>query len=139
MLVPRNSDVLSEASLEHSVRGLTAHTAECNNVALYASSGVVVSMIETPGSALLVLADGVVPLDPESMVFRAMLEGWACQQRARFLDERETIDPRLALVRRMVAFTGLYPWQWTCGGGGGVHQRSPLGAAADHGVHGAEL
>lgn len=60
----------------------------------------VVSMIEAPGSALLVLADGVVPLDPESTVFRAMLEGWACQQRAWFLDERETIEPRLALVRR---------------------------------------
>ncbi|MDX3523290.1 tyrosine-type recombinase/integrase [Streptomyces scabiei] len=74
---------------------------------------VVATMIEAPGSALLVLADGVVPLDPESTVFRAMLEGWACQQRARFLDERETIEPRLALVRRMVAFTGLYPWQWT--------------------------
>ncbi|MFD9323521.1 hypothetical protein ACFWDQ_38765 [Streptomyces sp. NPDC060053] len=73
----------------------------------------VVNMIEAPGSALLVLADGVVPLNPESTVLRAMLEGWACQQRARFLDERETIEPRLALVRRMVAFTGLYPWQWT--------------------------
>ncbi|WP_371551437.1 hypothetical protein OG266_38555 [Streptomyces sp. NBC_00554] len=34
----------------------------------------VVSMIEARGSALLVLADGEVPLDPESMVFRAMLE-----------------------------------------------------------------
>ncbi|MGY6025284.1 hypothetical protein [Streptomyces spinosirectus] len=52
-------------------------------------------------------------LNPEAMAFRAMLEGWACQQRARFLDGRETIEPRLALVRRMVAFTGLYRWQWT--------------------------
>lgn len=70
-------------------------------------------MIEAPGSAQLALVDGVVPLDPESHVFNAMLEGWACQQRARFLDERATIEPRLSLVRRMAAFTGLYPWQWT--------------------------
>ncbi|WP_198539180.1 hypothetical protein [Streptomyces graminilatus] len=54
------------------------------------------------------------PLDLESTVFRAAtLEGWACQQRAGFLGERETIEPRLALVRRMAAFTGRYPWQWT--------------------------
>ena len=59
------------------------------------------------------MASGVVHLDPAEAVFRAMLEGWACQQRARFLREVATIEPRLALVRRLVDFSGLYPWQWT--------------------------
>ena len=37
------------------------------------------------GAAHLALAHGVVHLDPASAVFEAMLEGWATQQRARFL------------------------------------------------------
>ncbi|WP_371551439.1 hypothetical protein OG266_38560 [Streptomyces sp. NBC_00554] len=48
-----------------------------------------------------------------------------------FLDEWVIIEPRLALVR---GEWWLYPWQWDAGGG--VHQRSPLGSAADRGVHG---
>lgn len=40
----------------------------------------------------------------------AMLQGWARQQRARFLNEG-TIKPRLAMVRRLVDFTNLYPWE----------------------------
>ncbi|MGW5138157.1 tyrosine-type recombinase/integrase [Nocardia beijingensis] len=44
-----------------------------------------------------------------------MLEGWARQQRARFLNERSTIRPRLRLVRSMVVFTNMYPWQWNPG------------------------
>jgi site-specific recombinase XerD len=44
-----------------------------------------------------------------------MLAGWARQQRARFLKDAGTIEPRLALVRRMSDFTGLFPWQWTLG------------------------
>jgi integrase len=40
-----------------------------------------------------------------------MLEGWATQQRARFL-KVNTIGPRLDLVRRFAAFTNQYPWQW---------------------------
>lgn len=63
------------------------------------------------GSAANELSDRIVPLDPEPAVFGAMLEGWAKQQRARFLKE-QTIIPRLALVRRMADFSGLYPWQW---------------------------
>ncbi|WP_435862620.1 hypothetical protein [Streptomyces luteogriseus] len=51
-----------------------------------------------PGAARLVLADGVVHLDPEPAVLEAMLEGWALQQRTRFLRE-STIHPRIALVR----------------------------------------
>nr|WP_316246525.1 tyrosine-type recombinase/integrase [Streptomyces sp. WAC01526] len=69
--------------------------------------------IQSPGPAILELAENVRPLDPESTVFRAMLEGWARQQRARFLQESGTIAPRLALIRRMADFTGQYPWQWT--------------------------
>ena len=50
-------------------------------------------------------------LDPASAVFEAMLEGWATQQRARFLKDN-TIGPRLELVRRFAVFTNQYPWQW---------------------------
>lgn len=64
------------------------------------------------GSASLELADGVAYLDAEGAVLEAMLEGWARQQRARFLNEEGTIKPRLAMVRRLVNFTNLYPWQW---------------------------
>lgn len=67
---------------------------------------------EAPGSARLELLDGVVLLDPESAVFEAMLAGWATQQRSRFLRDAATIEPRLAIVRRMASFTGLHPWQW---------------------------
>lgn len=63
------------------------------------------------GSAAQQLNDRIVPLDPEPALFEAMLEGWATQQRARFLKET-TIVPRLTVLRRMASFTGLYPWQW---------------------------
>ncbi|WP_406490326.1 phage integrase N-terminal SAM-like domain-containing protein [Streptomyces phaeochromogenes] len=65
-----------------------------------------------PGAAHLVLADGVVHLDPEPAVLEAMLEGWALQQRTRFLNWESTIRPRIALVRRLARFTNEYPWQW---------------------------
>lgn len=45
-------------------------------------------------------------------MFEAMVQGWAQQQRARFLRE-STIGPRVRLVQRFAEFTGLYPWQWT--------------------------
>jgi integrase/recombinase XerD len=57
------------------------------------------------------LAPNVAFLDPAPGVFDAMLEGWAMQQRTRFL-KRKTIESRLDLVRRFAVFTGLYPWQW---------------------------
>lgn len=41
-----------------------------------------------------------------------MLEGWRRQQSARFLKDK-TIQPRLRLIRRLIEFTGQYPWQWT--------------------------
>jgi len=72
----------------------------------------IVNQVDLPGSARSVLADGVVPLDPEPAVFAAMLEGWTRQQRVRFLKE-ETIARRVALVRRVHGFCDLYPWQWT--------------------------
>lgn len=68
---------------------------------------------DLPGSARVVLAANVVPLDEAAAVFRAMLEGWARQQRSRFFSEKGTIAPRVRLVKRFAAFTGLYPWQWT--------------------------
>ncbi|MGW7007343.1 tyrosine-type recombinase/integrase [Streptomyces sp. NPDC054933] len=68
--------------------------------------------VDLPGAAHLVLAEGVVHLDPEPAVFEAMLEGWVRQQRTRFLDWDATIKPRLSLVKRFAAFTNSYPWQW---------------------------
>ena len=67
---------------------------------------------DLPGAAHLVLAEGVVHLDPASAVFEAMLEGWARQQRTRFLKWDSTIKPRLSLVRRLAAFSNQYPWEW---------------------------
>jgi integrase/recombinase XerC len=67
---------------------------------------------QAPGSAHLVLARNVVHLDPEPAVFTAMLEGWARQQSARFLNAA-TVGPRLRLIGRFEEFTGEYPWQWT--------------------------
>jgi site-specific recombinase XerD len=64
------------------------------------------------GSAGLELADNVLHLDPAAAVFAAMLAGWSRQQQARFLREH-TIEPRVAVVRRMADYSGLYPWQWT--------------------------
>jgi site-specific recombinase XerD len=64
-----------------------------------------------PGAAHLVLAPGVAHLDPESAIFEAMLEGWARQQRVRFLTT-DTIKSRINLVRRLAAFSNQYPWQW---------------------------
>ncbi|MFF1873571.1 tyrosine-type recombinase/integrase [Kitasatospora herbaricolor] len=64
------------------------------------------------GSARLEMVDGVVHLDPEGAMLEAMLQGWARQQRTRFLNEDGTIKPREAMVRRLVAFTNEYPWQW---------------------------
>jgi len=64
------------------------------------------------GSAGLQLAGNVVHLDAEPAVFEAMLGGWRRQQSARLL-RASTIGPRLRMVRRLVEFSGLYPWQWT--------------------------
>ena len=63
------------------------------------------------GAAHLELVDGVVQLRPEDAMVEAMLRGWRAQQTARGLRE-DTIEPRERLVRRFVAFTNEYPWQW---------------------------
>jgi site-specific recombinase XerD len=63
------------------------------------------------GAAHLMLAANVAYLDPAPTVFEAMLEGWACQQRTRFLKD-STIRSRTDLVRRFAEFTNEYPWQW---------------------------
>jgi site-specific recombinase XerD len=82
-----------------------------NNVALNATGVAVGRMADLPGSAHLEMAEGVVPLDPAGVVFEAMLAGWECQQRTRFLSEG-TVVPRVALVRRLAGFTGQFPWEW---------------------------
>jgi site-specific recombinase XerD len=63
------------------------------------------------GAARFVLAENVRYLDPAPAVFEAMLEGWALQQRTRFLKDT-TVDSRLRLVRRLAGFSNQYPWQW---------------------------
>jgi len=70
-----------------------------------------VGVADLPGAAHLVLAPGLGHLDPESAVFEAMVEGWALQQRTRFL-KAATIASRLTLVRRVAEFTNEYPWLW---------------------------
>ncbi|QGZ52517.1 hypothetical protein GPZ77_33110 [Streptomyces sp. QHH-9511] len=44
-------------------------------------------------------------------MLKAILDGWAMQQRTRFL-KAQTIQARVDLVRRFAAFTNEYPWQW---------------------------
>jgi site-specific recombinase XerC len=63
------------------------------------------------GAAHLVLAQGVVELDPARAVFDGMLAGWCAQQRSRMLNET-TIAGRERLVRRFADFTNEYPWDW---------------------------
>lgn len=79
------------------------------------------------GSARLELVDGVAHLDPAGALLEAMLQGWARQQRTRFLNEEGTIKPREAMVRRLVEFTNEYPWQWQPADGEAfiAHLRSP--------------
>ena len=63
------------------------------------------------GAARLELVSGVVQLRPEDAMFEAMLRGWRAQQTARGLRE-DTIAPRERLVRRFLAVTNEYPWNW---------------------------
>jgi site-specific recombinase XerD len=68
--------------------------------------------VDVPGAAHLVLLQGVEYLDPAPAVFEAMLEGWARQQRVRFL-KAGTIRRRIDVARRVRGFSGQYPWEWT--------------------------
>lgn len=58
------------------------------------------------------LVDGLALIDPEPGVLDRMLQGWERQQEVRFL-KAETVRRRVRIVRRLVEFSGLYPWQWT--------------------------
>lgn len=69
-------------------------------------------MGRVPGSAGLVLVEGVVHLDEPAAVFEAMLSGWVIQQKARLLAD-QTIYQRLSTIRRFREFADGYPWQWT--------------------------
>jgi integrase len=68
---------------------------------------------ELAGAAHLVMVPGVAHLNPQTAVFEAMLEGWALQQRTRFL-KPATIMSRLRLARRVADFANEYPWHWQC-------------------------
>jgi integrase len=87
----------------------------------------VVQAAALPGAARLELVDSVAHLDPQKAVFEAMLAGWMRQQRTRFLNEEGTIQPRVALVRRLATFTNAYPWEWQPADGEAfiAHLRSP--------------
>jgi integrase/recombinase XerC len=67
---------------------------------------------KVPGSAGLVLVDGVIHLDEPAAVFEGMLTGWERQQKSRMLGE-STISSRLALLRRFTDFADSYPWSWS--------------------------
>lgn len=64
-----------------------------------------------PGSASLVLADGVPLLHPEPQLFEAMLEGWRNQMLARNLAV-STIEARQRQVRAFAEHTHTFPWEW---------------------------
>ncbi|MEK8107294.1 hypothetical protein NKG94_22870 [Micromonospora sp. M12] len=68
--------------------------------------------LAVPGSARLELTAGVAYLRPEDAMVEAMLRGWQAQQLSRGLRE-DSIEAREQLVRRFLAFTNDYPWQWT--------------------------
>src|ERR1700694_192224 len=83
-----------------------------NNVASDVTEASVGRAADFSGAAHLVMAPGVVHLDPATAVFEGMLEGWARQQRTRFLKWDSTIKPRMSLVRRLARFSNQYPWEW---------------------------
>lgn len=64
------------------------------------------------GAAHLELVDGVVALHPQDAMLEAMLAGWRAQQSSRGL-RKITMARREQLVRRFVAFTNEYPWDWS--------------------------
>ena len=70
--------------------------------------------VDLPGSALSVVPAGVSFLAPEEAALEAMLAGWVAQQRSRLL-VASTVEQRVLVVRRFVAFSSDYPWQWSPG------------------------
>jgi len=65
-----------------------------------------------PGSASVVLADGVPLLHPEPQLFEAMLVGWRNQMMARNLAV-STIEARQRQVRAFAEHTHTFPWEWS--------------------------
>lgn len=65
-----------------------------------------------PGSARLVLADGVVLLHPEERVFEAILTGWRNQQLARNL-ALGTIEARVNQIKAFSEHANAFPWHWS--------------------------
>ncbi len=74
-------------------------------------TGVVLKRSGLAGAASIELIGGVVQLRPEEAMVESMLRGWRAQQSARGL-RQNTIDYRERLMRRFVAFTNEFPWQW---------------------------
>ncbi len=72
------------------------------------------TLAEVPGSARLVLVDGVIHLDEAAAVFEGMLVGWARQQKSRLLGD-STVSTRLSLLRRFADDVESYPWAWSPG------------------------
>lgn len=63
-------------------------------------------------NALSLVPPSVSQLHPQDAAWDAMLDGWAIQMQSRGLSPA-TIEPRLGSVRRFMAYTGEYPWQWS--------------------------
>jgi len=61
--------------------------------------------------AARLVPSSVAHLHPEEVVAEAMLRGWRSQMTARGLTAG-TVEGRVKMVRRFVAFSGDYPWQW---------------------------
>jgi site-specific recombinase XerD len=68
--------------------------------------------VDLAGAAHLELVSGVVQLHPEDAMVEAMMRGWRAQQTARGL-KADTIEAREQLVRRFMAFSNEYPWNWS--------------------------
>lgn len=68
-----------------------------------------------PGGARISLVQGVALLHPEEAVFEAMLTGWVEQQTGGRGLRKATVDDRIAVVRRFMARTNEYPWNWSAG------------------------
>jgi site-specific recombinase XerD len=61
----------------------------------------------------LVLASGLALIRPEEAVFEGMLTGWARQQYGGRGLGRSCVEGRIGVVRRFVAYTNEFPWNWT--------------------------
>jgi len=65
-----------------------------------------------PGSAQLILTEGVVLLRPDEQLFEAMLRGWRDQGLARNLAPA-TLTARERQLRAFHTHAASFPWQWT--------------------------